>query len=260
MKILKSKESVGRTALVVTSATTILLGAMMYDSSLKLDAYNSQLGKAQIQIEHQQADYKSLEQKFLSVKSQSEQLTEKQGELNAVVDKLSQEKSDMNAENEKLKNEVENLKKIKADAEKVKQAQTQAQKQKQAEVQPQPQKQNQSAEKKSSSSTVSAGGYENWRKINVQATAYSTYEAGDKLAGQWQGLTATGTSVRWGVIAVDPSVIPLGSKVYIPQFNQTFIAEDTGNAIKGNIIDIFMDTNSQANDWGRRNIEVYVQP
>ncbi|PFA76972.1 hypothetical protein CN406_17760 [Bacillus cereus] len=223
-----------------------MLGAMMYDSSLKLDAYNEQLGKAHIQIEHQQADYKSLEQKFLSVKSQSEQLSEKQKELSAVIDTLSQEKSDMNAENEKLKNEVEQLKKIKADAEKAKQAK---------------QEQIKSAEKKSStSSTVSAGGYENWRKINVQATAYSTYEAGDKLAGQWQGLTATGTSVRWGVIAVDPSVIPLGSKVYIPQFNQTFTAEDTGNAIKGNIIDIFMSTNSQANDWGRRNIEIYVQP
>lgn len=243
MKILKSKESVGRTALVVTSATTIMLGVMMYDSSLKLDAYNEQLGKAHIKIEHQQADYKSLEQKFLSVKSQSEQLSEKQKELSTVIDTLSQEKSDMNAENEKLKNEVEQLKKIKADAEKAKQEQIK------------------SAEKKSSSSsTVSAGGYENWRKINVQATAYSTYEAGDKLAGQWQGLTATGTSVRWGVIAVDPSVIPLGSKVYIPQFNQTFTAEDTGNAIKGNIIDIFMSTNSQANDWGRRNIEIYVQP
>ncbi|MDX6046691.1 3D domain-containing protein [Bacillus paranthracis] len=211
-----------------------------------MDKYKGQLGKAQVQIEHQQADYKSLEQKFLSVKSQSEQLSEKQKELSAVIDTLSQEKSNMNAENEKLKNEVEQLKKIKADAEKAKQAK---------------QEQVKSAEKKSSSSsTVSAGGYENWRKINVQATAYSTYEAGDKLAGQWQGLTATGTSVRWGVIAVDPSVIPLGSKVYIPQFNQTFIAEDTGNAIKGNIIDIFMSTNSQANDWGRRNIEVYVQP
>ncbi|MCM0006196.1 MULTISPECIES: 3D domain-containing protein [Bacillus cereus group] len=211
-----------------------------------MDKYKGQLGKAQVQIEHQQADYKSLEQKFLSVKSQSEQLSEKQKELSAVIDTLSQEKSDMNAENEKLKNEVEQLKKIKADAEKAKQAK---------------QEQVKSAEKKSSSSsTVSAGGYENWRKINVQATAYSTYEAGDKLAGQWQGLTATGTSVRWGVIAVDPSVIPLGSKVYIPQFNQTFTAEDTGNAIKGNIIDIFMNTNSQANDWGRRNIEIYVQP
>ncbi|MGN4822104.1 3D domain-containing protein [Bacillus cereus group sp. MYBK139-2] len=211
-----------------------------------MDKYKGQLGKAQVQIEHQQADYKSLEQKFLSVKSQSEQLSEKQKELSAVIDTLSQEKSDMNAENEKLKNEVEQLKKIKADAEKAKQAK---------------QEQVKSAEKKSSSSsTVSAGGYENWRKINVQATAYSTYEAGDKLAGQWQGLTATGTSVRWGVIAVDPSVIPLGSKVYIPQFNQTFTAEDTGNAIKGNIIDIFMSTNSQANDWGRRNIEIYVQP
>ncbi|PGA05678.1 hypothetical protein COL71_25460 [Bacillus mycoides] len=219
---------------------------MLYNDSVEMDKYKGQLGKAQIQIEHQQADYKSLEQKFLSVKSQSEQLSEKQNELSATIDKLSQEKSDMNAENEKLKNEVEQLKKIKADAEKAKQAK---------------QEQVKSAEKKSSSSsTVSAGGYENWRKINVQATAYSTYEAGDKLAGQWQGLTATGTSVRWGVIAVDPSVIPLGSKVYIPQFNQTFIAEDTGNAIKGNIIDIFMDTNSQANDWGRRNIEIYIQP
>ncbi|WP_199089071.1 3D domain-containing protein [Bacillus mycoides] len=246
MKILKSKESVGRTALVVTTATAITFGTMLYNDSVEMDKYKGQLGKAQIQIEHQQADYKSLEQKFLSVKSQSEQLSEKQNELSATIDKLSQEKSDMNAENEKLKNEVEQLKKIKADAEKAKQAK---------------QEQVKSAEKKSSSSsTVSAGGYENWRKINVQATAYSTYEAGDKLAGQWQGLTATGTSVRWGVIAVDPSVIPLGSKVYIPQFNQTFIAEDTGNAIKGNIIDIFMDTNSQANDWGRRNIEIYIQP
>ncbi|KMP65161.1 hypothetical protein TU57_10425 [Bacillus cereus] len=246
MKILKSKESVGRTALVVTTATAITFGAMLYNDSVEMDKYKGQLGKAQVQIEHQQADYKSLEQKFLSVKSQSEQLSEKQKELSAVIDTLSQEKSDMNAENEKLKNEVEQLKKIKADAEKAKQAK---------------QEQVKSAEKKSSSSsTVSAGGYENWRKINVQATAYSTYEAGDKLAGQWQGLTATGTSVRWGVIAVDPSVIPLGSKVYIPQFNQTFTAEDTGNAIKGNIIDIFMNTNSQANDWGRRNIEIYVQP
>ncbi|MEG1310813.1 MAG: G5 domain-containing protein [Bacilli bacterium] len=87
----------------------------------------------------------------------------------------------------------------------------------------------------------------NSRKMVVEATAY----AGD-------GITSTGTKPRWGTIAVDPKIIPYGSKVYIPKFGMTFTAEDCGGAIKGNMIDIFMGSNSEAYSWGRRKIEVYV--
>ena len=71
-------------------------------------------------------------------------------------------------------------------------------------------------------------------------------------------ITSTGTKPRWGVIAVDPNVIPYGTKVYIPQFDQVFVAEDTGSAIRGNKIDIFMNSKSEALNWGRRNIDIYV--
>lgn len=71
-------------------------------------------------------------------------------------------------------------------------------------------------------------------------------------------VTATGTKARWGVIAVDPNIIPFGTKVYIPQFDKVFIAEDTGGAIKGNKIDIFMEDSNDAINWGRRNIDIYI--
>ncbi|MGL5314001.1 MAG: 3D domain-containing protein [Peptostreptococcaceae bacterium] len=83
--------------------------------------------------------------------------------------------------------------------------------------------------------------------MKVVATAY----AGD-------GITSTGTKPKWGTIAVDPRVIPYGTKVYIPQFNMTFTAEDCGGAIKGNKIDIFMMSDSECYNWGRRTIDVYI--
>lgn len=87
----------------------------------------------------------------------------------------------------------------------------------------------------------------NSRRMVVEATAY---------AGN--GITSTGTKPKWGTIAVDPKIIPYGSKVYIPKFNMTFTAEDCGGAIKGNMIDIFMNSNKEAYKWGRRNIEIYI--
>lgn len=87
----------------------------------------------------------------------------------------------------------------------------------------------------------------NSRRMIVEATAY----AGD-------GITSTGTTPKWGTIAVDPKIIPYGSKVYIPKFNMTFTAEDCGGAIKGNMIDIFMNSNKEAYKWGRHNIEIYI--
>lgn len=101
-----------------------------------------------------------------------------------------------------------------------------------------------SSQDKLSDSEVS---YSSKKSMVVSATAYS----GD-------GITATGTKPKWGTIAVDPSVIPYGTKVYIPRFGKTFIAEDCGGGIKGNKIDIFMNSDSQCNNWGVRNISIQI--
>lgn len=85
------------------------------------------------------------------------------------------------------------------------------------------------------------------RKLTVNASAYSGHN-----------ITATGTTPKWGTIAVDPSVIPYGTKVYIPMFDKVFVAEDCGGAIKGNKIDIFMGSEQQCTNFGRQNIEIQI--
>lgn len=71
-------------------------------------------------------------------------------------------------------------------------------------------------------------------------------------------MTASGQRPRWGTIAVDPRVIPLGSKVYVPYFDKVFIANDTGGIIRGTMIDIFMKSASNMRNFGRRNLEIVV--
>ncbi len=101
----------------------------------------------------------------------------------------------------------------------------------------------------SSSSNTSQSNSNNQvvRAMNVVATAYTGYST-----------TSTGQKPVWGTIAVDPKVIPYGTKVYIPQFGRTFIANNTGGAIKGNKIDIFMNTKKECYNWGRRTIEIQI--
>ena len=99
-------------------------------------------------------------------------------------------------------------------------------------------------------SAVAADGSEFYysRSFTAQATAYT-----------WTGnQTATGTWPAEGrTIAVDPSVIPLGSRVYVVGYGYA-IAEDTGGAIRGNIIDLYMDSYTDCINWGRRNVTVYI--
>jgi len=77
--------------------------------------------------------------------------------------------------------------------------------------------------------------------------------------GKWQGATATGVTPQVGVtIAVDPKVIPLGTRIYIDGVGWR-IAQDTGGAIKGNRIDLFMESHQAAINWGRRTIEVWME-
>lgn len=61
------------------------------------------------------------------------------------------------------------------------------------------------------------------------------------------------------IIAVDPSIIPLGTRVYVEGFGMA-IALDTGSAIKGNIIDILMDTKEEAVTFGRKPLTIWVIP
>ncbi|EGA91190.1 3D domain protein [Planococcus donghaensis MPA1U2] len=93
------------------------------------------------------------------------------------------------------------------------------------------------------------------KTMTVSATAYTAYCAG------CSGTTATGIDLRANpnqkVIAVDPSVIPLGSKVWVEGYGEA-IAGDTGGAIKGNKIDVFIPTQSEALQWGRKNITIKV--
>ena len=72
------------------------------------------------------------------------------------------------------------------------------------------------------------------------------------------GHTALGTRARYGVIAVDPRVIPYRSKVYIKELGGVFVAEDCGGGIKGNTIDIYMNSESKCRRWGRRTINIEI--
>lgn len=94
------------------------------------------------------------------------------------------------------------------------------------------------------------------RVLEVTATAYTT-------EGRRQKRTASGTLARVGAIAVDPKVIPLGSKVYVEipggkWFYGLAVCEDTGGVIKGHKIDLFFNTESECMKFGRRGAVVYV--
>ena len=101
--------------------------------------------------------------------------------------------------------------------------------------------------------------------LTVSATAYdlSFASCGKNPGDRGYGITASGMYAQRGCVAVDPRVIPLGTRLYIeaPDGSWTYgnaIAADTGGAIKGNKIDLFMDTHSECINFGRRSAVVYV--
>jgi len=69
--------------------------------------------------------------------------------------------------------------------------------------------------------------------------------------------TATGREPAVGIVAVDPSIIPLGTKLYIEGYGYAQAA-DTGGSVKGNIIDVFLEERAQCIKWGRRMVKVYI--
>ena len=93
------------------------------------------------------------------------------------------------------------------------------------------------------SATVAATGE---RTLTVSATGYAL-----------RGRTATGVPTAPGVVAVDPSVIPLGTRLTIPGYG-VGIAADTGGAVQGAVIDLWFPTTAQALAWGRRTVTITI--
>jgi 3D (Asp-Asp-Asp) domain-containing protein/peptidoglycan hydrolase CwlO-like protein len=82
------------------------------------------------------------------------------------------------------------------------------------------------------------------RTLTVIATGYAM-----------NGRTATGAPTGWGIVAVDPSVIPLGTQMTIPGYGSG-VAADTGSAVQGSMIDLWFPTVAQARAWGRRTVTI----
>lgn len=100
--------------------------------------------------------------------------------------------------------------------------------------------------------------------MNMKATAYTASEedTGKSPGDPGFGITYTGRVAREGVIAVDPRVIPLYSRVYVevPGSDDYGYATalDIGSAIKGNVIDLYFNSKKTVSDWGRRKVNVYI--
>jgi 3D (Asp-Asp-Asp) domain-containing protein/uncharacterized protein YabE (DUF348 family) len=87
--------------------------------------------------------------------------------------------------------------------------------------------------------------------LSMMATAYTAACSG------CSGMTASGVRAGHGIVAVDPRVIPLGTRMYIPGYGKA-VAGDTGGAIRGSRIDLGFNSQSDAMAFGRRAIKVYV--
>lgn len=87
--------------------------------------------------------------------------------------------------------------------------------------------------------------------LKMNATAYTASD------GNGDGITASGIPATRGIVAVDPEVIPLGTRLYIPGYGEA-LAADTGGAIQGNRIDLVVDSYGEAVNFGRQDIDVYI--
>jgi 3D (Asp-Asp-Asp) domain-containing protein len=96
------------------------------------------------------------------------------------------------------------------------------------------------------SGRLATAGAGNTRTLVVDAVAYHL-----------PGRTASGLPVGIGVIAVDPAVIPLGTRVFVPGYGSA-VAADVGSAIRGAIIDLWMPSTAAARAWGRRTVTITV--
>jgi 3D (Asp-Asp-Asp) domain-containing protein len=84
--------------------------------------------------------------------------------------------------------------------------------------------------------------------LKVQLTAYSA----SAEEGTLRGITASGRTARSGTVAVDPALIPLGSRLHIAGLPGVYRAEDTGGGVNGAHVDMFLGSRADALQFGRR--------
>ena len=100
---------------------------------------------------------------------------------------------------------------------------------------------------------VSAGGSARGQPQAPQAYRLTV----DAVAYYLPGKTALGVPVQRGVVAVDPRLIPLGTKLHVPGYGPG-LAADVGYAIKGRIIDLWFPSTAKARAWGRRTVTITI--
>jgi uncharacterized protein YabE (DUF348 family) len=101
--------------------------------------------------------------------------------------------------------------------------------------------------------------------LDMNSTAYtaSFKDTGKGPDHPHYGLTYTGIKAKRGIVAVDPKVIPLGTKLYIEGVGKVAdygyaLAADIGGAVKNNMIDLYVETQKEADGWGIKKVKVYI--
>jgi 3D (Asp-Asp-Asp) domain-containing protein len=100
---------------------------------------------------------------------------------------------------------------------------------------------------------TSRGSWARSKVLDMVATAYTDSPA--ENGGSTRA--ANGMGLEYGIVAVDPRVIPIGTKLYVEGYGFAYAA-DTGGAIKGNRIDLCLPSYGACNNWGRRRVKVHV--
>ncbi|KAA0782727.1 3D domain-containing protein [Bacillus sp. FSL M8-0063] len=235
------------------------------EESLVVDKQKLAKAQAELQdnLKKRQANLQTVQAKYNQVASQlnlaAEEKAKIESNMKAVQETIAREQEAARIAAEErakaeaaAKAEQEALAKAQADvAEKQKQKQEQASK-------PAQTKNNNSSVEPAQPSKPAAGG----REIYVHATAYTAdpgengYAPGQQVYSAWGGYNLT-ANPGMKLIAVDPSVIPLGSRVYVEGYGEA-IAADTGGAIKGHKIDVLMPDKASSSKWGRKNVKLTI--
>ncbi|HDR7351305.1 3D domain-containing protein [Bacillus wiedmannii] len=233
------------------------------EASLVVDKQKLAKAQAELQdnLKKRQDNLQTVQAKYNQVASQlnlaAEEKAKIESNMKAVQETIAREQEAARiAAEERAKAEAA----AKAEQEALAKAQADvAEKQKQEQAsKPAQTKNNNSSVEPAQPSKPTAGG----REIYVHATAYTAdpaengYGPGQQVYSAWGGYNLT-ANPGMKLIAVDPSVIPLGSRVYVEGYGEA-IAADTGGAIKGHKIDVLMPDKASSSKWGRKNVKLTI--
>ncbi|MFA9559136.1 3D domain-containing protein [Evansella sp. AB-rgal1] len=189
-------------------------------------------------------------EKQAKTKMLRDEMKENEKKQEVLISQLTDKEKDIASQQEEIRKEIAEQVRLQEEARAKAEREARARAQQEAAKQSVSRSSSSGGQSNSTTSSQQAG---SWRTFT--ATAYTAYCTG------CSGVTSTGINLRSNpnakVIAVDPNVIPLGSRVEVQGYG-TFLAADTGGAINGNIIDIFMPNRNDALAFGRRTVQIRV--